>query len=337
MRSVLPDAEFVLVPMADGGEGTVDAFVRGGAERHVVRVHDPLGERIHASFAMLGTTAIVEMAQASGLELISPQRRDIMHADTYGTGELLRAALDAGAQRIIIGLGGSATNDAGTGMLRALGVRFIDEAGAVLDRDIARYARLTEIDLAHLDSRILNVPIVVASDVDNPLTGAQGAARTYAPQKGANAVQVTLLDDVLAHIAGVAAQRSGHDERATPGAGAAGGTGYALLQFFNARMERGVDVIARELSLATALRGASLCVTGEGKIDDQTLHGKAVAGVAALARAERVPVVAFGGIVEPHAQQQLEKWGITVRQADSSVLEPAAKEYADQFRPQAAN
>jgi glycerate kinase len=286
---------------------------------------------------MLGSTAIVEMAQASGLELIAQERRDIMHADTYGTGELLRAALDAGAQRIIIGLGGSATNDAGTGMLRALGARFIDETGAVLDRDIVRFARLKEIDLTQLDSRIIDVPIVIASDVDNPLTGAQGATRTYAPQKGADPAQAALLDEVLEHIADIAASRLGRDERATPGAGAAGGTGYALLQFFGAHMERGVEVIARELSLDKALLGASLCVTGEGKIDDQTLHGKVVAGVAALARGARVPVVAFGGLVEPHAKQQLEEQGITVRQADSSALEPAAGEYADQFRPQPGN
>lgn len=328
MRAVLHDAEFVVAPMADGGEGTVDAFLRAGAQRRAARIHGPLGDPIDASFAVLGTTAVIEMASASGLELVAPDRRDVLHADTYGTGELLLAALDAGALRIVVGLGGSATNDAGTGMLRALGARFIDEAGVVLDRAIARYARLDEIDLTRFDSRIMHVPIVSASDVDNPLCGPNGASRTYAAQKGANPAQVALLDATLEHVADVAARGLGRDERNAPGAGAAGGLGYALLEFLHARMERGVSVVAKELALPDALRGASLCVTGEGKIDDQTLRGKAVSGVAELAQAEHVPVVAFAGIVEPHAREELEERGITVREADSSVLERAAREYA---------
>lgn len=328
MRAALPDAQFVAVPMADGGEGTVDAFVRAGAERHTTRVHGPLGDPVQAQFAMLASTAILEMAGASGLQLVAQERRDVMHADTFGTGELLTAALERGALRMIIGVGGSATNDGGTGMLRALGARFIDESGEVLDRAIARYGRLDEIDLSHFDSRVLHVPIVIAGDVDNPLCGPRGAARTYAAQKGANAAQVALLDDTLEHIADVAMRGLGRDERNTPGAGAAGGLGYALLQFLHARMERGVDVIANELELQRTLHGASLCVTGEGKIDDQTLHGKAVSGVAAIARAEHVPVVAFAGVVEAHARQELEERGVTVREADSTVLERAAREYA---------
>ncbi len=333
MRSVLRDAEFVIAPMADGGEGTVDAFVRAGAKRHAARVRGPLGEPVDASFAMLHTTAIIEMAAASGLELVPQDRRDVMHADTFGTGELLLAALDAGAERIIMGIGGSATNDAGAGFLRALGARFIDETGEALDRAIARYGRLDEIDLTHFDARAPRVPITVASDVDNPLCGVRGASRTYGPQKGANAAQVALLDATLEHIADVAARTLGRDERKSPGAGAAGGLGYALLQFLHARMERGVKVVAKELALQKSLHGAALCVTGEGKIDDQTLHGKAVSGVAALAQAEHVPVVAFAGVVEPHAKQELEERGITVRQADSTVLESAAREYASHLRP----
>ncbi len=328
MRAVLHDAEFVVAPMADGGEGTVDAFLRAGAQRLVANVRGPLGAPVDAAFAMLNATAVLEMAAASGLQLVPHDKRDVLHADTYGTGQLLRAAIDAGATRIILGLGGSATNDAGTGMLRALGARFIDETGEVLDRAIARYARLDEIDLTGFDSRVLHVPITIASDVDNPLCGPSGAARTYAAQKGANPAQIALLDSTLDHIADVAAQGLARDERMTPGAGAAGGLGYALLQFLHARMERGVQVIAEELDLGTALHGAALCVTGEGKIDDQTLHGKAVSGVAALARAQHVPVVAFAGIVEPHAKQELEERGITVRQADSSMLESAARDFA---------
>lgn len=331
MRAVLHDAEFVIAPMADGGEGTVDAFVRAGAAPRKVRVHGPLGDAVDARFAMLDGTAIVEMAEASGLELVPSERRDIMHADTYGTGELLRAALDEGARRIIVGVGGSATNDAGTGLMRALGARFIDLTGDLLDRAIARYARLDEIDLTHFDSRALRVPIVIASDVDNPLCGSRGAARNYAAQKGANAAQIALLDATLEHIADVAARGLQRDERNTPGAGAAGGLGYALLEFLRARIERGVKVVADELELPSALQGAALCVTGEGKIDDQTLRGKAVSGVAELARAQHVPVVAFAGVVEPHAKVELEERGITVREADSSVLEAAARDYATQL------
>ncbi len=192
----------------------------------------------------------------------------------------------------------------------------------------ARYARLDEIDLEKLDPRALGIPIVIAGDVDNPLCGPRGAARTYAAQKGANPAQIALLDATLERIADVAARTVRYDRRDTPGAGAAGGLGYALLQFLGARMERGVSVIAEEIALPQALHGASLCVTGEGKIDDQTLHGKAVTGVAEFARAEHVPVVAFAGEVEAHAKAELEERGITVRQADSSVLEKAAREYA---------
>jgi glycerate kinase len=328
MRAVLHDAEFVVTPMADGGEGTVDAFLRQGAQAQTARVHAPIGDLVEAQFAMLDGSAILEMAAASGLALVPQDRRDIMHAETYGTGELIRAALDAGAKRIVIGIGGSATSDGGTGMLRALGVRFLDETGELLDRAIARYARLDEIDISQLDPRVTQIPIVIAGDVDNPLCGPRGAARTYAQQKGANPAQIALLDDVLQHIADIAAQCMDRDERDRAGAGAAGGLGYALMQFLHAKMERGVKVIAGELDLRGALHGAALCVTGEGKIDDQTLNGKTVAGVAEIARRERVPVVAFAGVVEPRAKQELEERGITVRQADSTVLEAAARDYA---------
>lgn len=329
MRAVLHDAEFVIAPMADGGEGTVDAFLRAGAEPRTARVHDPLGEPIDAQFAMLGDTAIIEMAAASGLGLVAQDRRDIMHADTYGTGELLIAAIESGARRAILGLGGSATNDGGTGFLRALGAQFIDETGVRLDRAIARYARLDEIDLERCDPRVWHMPMLVASDVDNPLCGSRGAARVYAAQKGANPAQIALLDAALEHIADVAARTLRRDERNTPGAGAAGGLGYALLQFLRTPIRRGVKVIAEELELPSALHGAALCVTGEGKIDDQTLRGKTVTGVAELALAEQVPVVAFAGVVEAHAKQQLEERGITVQQADSSALESAAREFAE--------
>ena len=330
MSACWPQAEFSIVAMADGGEGTVDAFLQNGAARLQARVHGPLGALVDAPFAMQDHTAIIELAAASGLMLVPENSRDILHSDTYGTGELIRAALDAGAERIIMGIGGSATNDCGTGMLRALGVRFIDEMGDDLDRGILRYSRLDEIDLSALDPRLRRTELIVASDVDNPLCGPNGAARTFAAQKGANPAQIALLDAALDHIADVAAVTLKRDERETPGAGAAGGVGYALMEFLNARMERGVQVIAKEVKLDEQLRHADLCATGEGKIDDQTLHGKTVAGVAELAKAENVPVVAFGAIVEPDARAQLEARGIVVREAGDD-LEKAARDYAGEL------
>ncbi len=318
MRAVWPHAEFALVPMADGGEGTVEAFLHAGAQRRSARVTGPLGDPVDAPFAMQGLTAILEMACASGLSLVERDRLDPLHADTYGTGELLRAALDAGAKAIVIGIGGSATTDAGSGMMRALGVRFIAAPGEELGRDIEAYARLETIDVGALDARITSVPVVIAVDVDNPLCGPAGAARVFAPQKGANQAQIAALDRSLARIADVAARTLGRDESATPGAGAGGGVGYALMEFLNARMERGWQVIAKECGLEQALRGAQLCATGEGKIDSQTPRGKTVAGVAQLARRAGVAVVAFGGMVEDDGRRALEERGVTVRTADSS-------------------
>ena len=330
MSACWPDAEFSTVAMADGGEGTVDAFLQNGAKRDEMRVHGPLGDFVDAPFAMQDRTATIELAAASGLMLVPENERDVLHSDTFGTGELIRAALDKGADRVIIGIGGSATNDAGTGLLRALGVRFIDEMGETLDRAILRYARLDEIDLRELDSRVQHIELIVAGDVDNPLCGPNGAARTFAAQKGANPAQIALLDETLEHIADIAASTLGRDARDAPGAGAAGGVGYALMEFLRARMERGAELIAKESKLPERLRDADLCVTGEGKIDDQTLHGKTVAGVAELAKAANVPVVAFGAIVEPGARAQLEARGITVREAGDD-LEKAARDYAGEL------
>ncbi len=298
--------------MADGGEGTVDVFLARGAERETAVVCGPLGARVDAVYAMSSDHAVLEMASASGLGLLDPSQYDPMHADTYGTGDLMLAALHRGAKRLILGIGGSATNDAGIGMLRALGVRFRDSDGATIDGGIESYLRLEAIDMRELDSSLRGVPIEVAVDVDNPLCGANGAARTFAAPKGANDREIEVLDQVLSHFADVAATTLGHDMRDVAGAGAAGGLGFALLAFLGATMQPGVALIAREAKLDERLDGAALCMTGEGKIDAQTLHGKTVAGVGKLAHAHNVPVVAFGGAVDDEAASALEARGITV-------------------------
>jgi glycerate kinase len=304
------DIECKLCPMADGGEGTVETFLDRGAKRMTARVRGPLGKPVQAAFAIDDRTAIVEMSSASGLGLLDTSQYDPTKTDTFGTGGLITAALSAGARRIIVGLGGSATNDAGTGMLRALGVRFLDKNGDELREGILTYERLASIDIEGLDDRVRDVQIDAAVDVDNPLCGSDGASYTFAKQKGATPEQIERLDAVLEHIADVAARALGHDERNTPGAGAAGGLGFALVAFLDAKLERGVKLIADEVGLPEMMRGASLCMTGEGKVDMQTLHGKTVAGVAEIARDCEVPVIAFGGKVEDDAKAALSERGI---------------------------
>jgi glycerate 2-kinase len=297
--------------MADGGEGTVDVFLERGATRKSALVHGPLGKPVEAVYALCDGTAILEMASASGLALLDESEYDPMHTDTFGTGELIRAALDAGAKRLIVGVGGSATNDAGVGMLRA-SARFLRADGTTVAGGVASYEHLTAIDLQGLDARLAGVHVDVAVDVDNPLCGSDGAARTFAAQKGASLEQIALLDRVMAHIADVAERTLHRDYRNAPGAGAAGGLGFALLAFIGATMEPGVSLIAREWNLDELLIGATLCMTGEGKIDAQTLHGKTVSGVGELARARNVPVVAFGGAVDPVVVEELAQRGISV-------------------------
>lgn len=326
-----------LCPMADGGEGTVETFLDRGAKRMTARVRGPLGKPVEAVFALDGYTAIVEMSSASGLGLLTPSQYDPTKTDTFGTGGLITAALSAGARRIIVGLGGSATNDAGTGMLRALGVQFLDANGDELREGILTYERLASIDLDALDSRVRNVRIDAAVDVDNPLCGPDGASRTFAKQKGATPEQIERLDAVLEHIADVAAKALGHDERNTPGAGAAGGLGFALVAFLDANLERGVKLIADETGLPEMLRGASLCMTGEGKIDMQTLHGKTVAGVAQIAHDCGVPVIAFGGKVEDDAKAALTQRGIKALQtAPAEMPAEQAMARAGEFLEEAA-
>ncbi|MGW1159510.1 glycerate kinase [Streptomyces sp. NPDC002513] len=297
LRRAVPGLEVEALPVADGGDGTVDAAVAAGFERREVRVAGPLGQEVTAAFALRGDTAVVEMAEASGLQRLPAGVFAPLTASTYGSGELLRAALDAGARTIVFGVGGSATTDGGAGMLSALGARFLDAEGAPVAPGGGGLARLARADLSGLDSRLSSVDLVLASDVDNPLTGPKGAPAVYGPQKGASPADVEALDRALAHYAKMLEGAIGPGAAqyaASPGAGAAGGIGYGAL-VLGARFRPGIEVMLEVLGFAPALARASLVITGEGSLDEQTLHGKAPAGVAAAAREAGTEVVAVCG------------------------------------------
>lgn len=297
VKAAIPGAQTVCVPMADGGEGTVEAVLAAASgEARMQTVNDALGHKVDAVWGMLADgTAVIEMAAASGLELIAPARRDPMRASSHGVGELILAALDAGARHIILGLGGSATNDAGAGMLTALGARLLDAEGHSLPPGGGALARIASIDVHGLDPRLAGARIDVASDVDNPLCGPQGASHVFGPQKGATPAQVHELDQALERFADICARSLGVDHRDAPGAGAAGGLGFAAKAFLDARFRPGVDIVAELGGLAQAVEGATLVFTGEGRMDAQTLRGKTPAGVARIARQAGVPVVALAG------------------------------------------
>jgi glycerate 2-kinase len=298
-----PADSVVRVPIADGGEGTLAAVAAALGERvqrRTVTAHDPLGRAVEAEWLLLdeGRTALIEMAAASGLALMSVEDRNPANArlaSTRGTGELLRSALDAGVSALVLGIGGSATTDGGTGMLAALGVRFLDEQGAELPAGGAALARLRQIDVSGLDPRLAGVSVVVASDVTNPLTGPIGAAATYGPQKGADAAAVAELDAALTVYGAAVEASTGRAVADLPGSGAAGGTGAALLGFTGAQLRPGVTVIAETVGLPATLAKADLVITGEGRADEQTLSGKAAMGVALLAAESRLPVILICG------------------------------------------
>ena len=307
---VRPTDEVVRRPMADGGEGTLAAVadaLGGAAERRTVETTDALGRPISADWLLLdeGRAAFVEMAAASGLARLGADERTPQNAglaSTRGTGDLLRAALDAGVDRITIGLGGSATTDGGTGMLAALGVRFTDDSGADLGSGGAALADLRRIDPSGLDPRLEHVTLVVASDVTNPLCGTRGAAATYGPQKGADPAAVEALDAALTSYGRAIEAATGRLVADLPGAGAAGGTTAGLLGFTAARVRPGVEVVAELIGLDRALEEADLVLTGEGRADEQTLQGKTAMGVATLARARNTPVVLLCGGLGPGAE-----------------------------------
>ncbi|MDN0198358.1 glycerate kinase [Streptomyces sp. S.PNR 29] len=297
LRRVVPGLEVEALPVADGGDGTVAAAVAAGFERREARVAGPLGHEVTAAFALREGIAVVEMAEASGLQRLPAGVFAPLTASTYGSGELLRAALDAGARTIVFGVGGSATTDGGAGMLSALGARFLDANGEPVTPGGGGLADVASADLSGLDARLASVELVLASDVDNPLTGPKGAPAVYGPQKGASPDDVETLDAGLAHFAKVLEETVGPraaEYAASPGAGAAGGIGYGAL-LLGARFRPGIEVMLDVLGFAPALERASLVITGEGSLDEQTLHGKAPAGVAAAARAADKQVVAVCG------------------------------------------
>jgi glycerate 2-kinase len=303
-----PDDTVDVVPMADGGEGTLDALVAAlEGERHRLRVTGPLGDPVEAQFGIVHSddrlTGVVEMARASGLALISAGRRDPKRATTRGTGELIREACRRGAEHVLVCIGGSATNDAGAGMAQALGARLLDESGRELSLGGAALVHLARIDLGGLDRAAGRARFTAATDVDNPLVGPNGASAVYGPQKGATPEDVKLLDLALGHFAAVVYRDLGIDLRDVPGAGAAGGLGAGLMVFLGARLRPGVEVVMEAVGLRERLRRADLVVTGEGTFDRQSLHGKAPAGVLRAASEMRLPVVVLCGRAETAAPE----------------------------------
>ena len=298
IRRVFPDAEVRKIPIADGGEGTVEALVAAthGSLRRM-DVTGPFGERIAAHWGILGDgqTAVVEMAAASGLPLVPEERRDPRIATTRGTGELLRAALDAGLREILIGIGGSATNDGGVGMAQSLGVKFLDADGRELPDGGAALSRLARIDLSGLDPRLKDCRITVACDVDNPLCGPRGASAVFGPQKGATPEIVAELDAALSHFSSIARQATGRAVAELPGAGAAGGLGAGLMFFSPAKLLPGVEIVLEAFNFVGVVEGAAFVMTGEGRTDFQTAFGKAPVGVAKVAKQCKVPVFCLSG------------------------------------------
>ncbi|ELX08949.1 glycerate kinase 2 [Janthinobacterium sp. HH01] len=303
-REFYPDAEYVKLPVADGGEGTVQAMIDASGGRRVnLQVSGPLGEPVDAFYGLMGdgATAVIEMAAASGLELVPTALRDPLRTSSYGTGQLIRNALDAGARRFVLGVGGSATNDGGAGMVQALGGRLLDAGGAELPPGGGALDRLQGIDLSGLDGRIKDCVFDIACDVSNPLVGPQGASHIFGPQKGATPAMVEQLDANLRHYADVIERELGQQVADVPGAGAGGGIGAAMLVFLGGSLRPGSEIVTAAVGLAAAVADADLVITGEGRIDSQTIHGKTPVGVARVAQRHGKPVIAIAGCLAPGA------------------------------------
>ncbi len=297
-RKVLPDAVYVKIPMADGGEGTVQSLIdASGGHIETCQVTGPLGNPVDAFFGMMGDgkTAVIEMAAASGIHLVAQELRNPLITTTYGTGELMLAAAEKGVTKIIIGIGGSATNDGGIGMAQALGIKLLDDYGQELAFGGGSLNKLATIDKSQLDPRLANIELEVACDVNNPLCGPTGASAVFGPQKGATPEMVTQLDANLSHYADVIQMQLGTEVKTKPGAGAAGGLGAALMGLLNATLRPGVDIVIDAVKLTDAVQDADLVITGEGRIDSQTIHGKTPIGVARTAKRFNKPVIGIAG------------------------------------------
>jgi len=308
--SVMPDAQVDLCPIADGGDGTVDAMLAAtnGQER-TTTVTGPRGQPVEAQWGVLGDgkTAVIEMATACGMALLPAQQRDPTQTSTLGTGELIKAALDASASRILIGIGGSATNDGGTGCAQALGVRFFDgENPITAPMTGGQLTRITRIDMTGLDPRIAACEIIVACDVNNPLTGPNGAAHIYGPQKGADPDMVKMLDQALTHLSNLWQSQLNKDVNNIPGSGAAGGLGGGLLVFLNAKLQRGAEMVLNAANFAARAADCNYCFTGEGRLDGQSMSGKAVLTVANKAAQHNVPTIALVGSTGEQVEKTLD-------------------------------
>jgi len=342
LAEVWPHAQLIKCPMADGGEGTVESVLAAcDGELRRTDVRGPLGETVNAAWGWLpqNHTAIIEMAEASGLQLVPLDRRDACISSTFGTGELIRAALDAGAQRVILAIGGSATNDGGAGAMQALGVRLLDAQGQQLQPGGLALAQLARIDLTGIDPRLAEVRFDIAADVNNPLCGPHGASAIFGPQKGATPAQVEQLDRALGHFANHCANALAQDVRDEPGSGAAGGLGFAAKAFLGAQFMAGVEVVAELVGLAEAVVGADLVITGEGRFDAQTLRGKTPFGVARIAQEQGVAVIVIAGTLG-EGYQALYEHGIDAAFALTSgpmTLEQACTEAPRLLRERATD
>lgn len=312
IKNTFSEAETVLIPLADGGEGTMENLVSATNGHKIARVvTGPLGKSVEAHFGVLGdnATCIIEMASASGLDLIVPEERDPLRATTYGTGELIKHALDDGYRNFVLAIGGSATNDGGVGMLQALGLEVIDETGKEIGFGGGELKHIDKISTEHFDQRIQESQFLIASDVENPLVGTNGASHVFGPQKGATEEMVLELDKNLIHWANLVETEKNIRLHELPGAGAAGGIGGAFQAFFPSKMERGIDVVINYTKLEEKLQGANLVVTGEGQVDFQTAFGKTPMGVAQMAKEQNIPTIILAGSVGENIQT-LYKYGV---------------------------
>ncbi|MEK5233252.1 glycerate kinase [Lysinibacillus sp. FSL K6-0232] len=305
-----PMIETIILPIADGGEGTLDSLITSTDGQYFsVNVLDPLGRTIPAQYGVLGDqeTCVIEMAQASGIMLLQDNEKNPEYASSYGTGQLIKAALDQGFRKFIVGIGGSATNDAGVGMLKALGVRFLNEDGVELEHGISHLLQLNTIDISKLDRRVKEATFTIACDVDNPLIGQRGATAVFGPQKGVIAHQIAHFDNCLKQFADIVERQFAirlHDYK---GAGAAGGMGGALIAFLQGTFYAGIDIVMDAVQLQRHLLDAQMIITGEGKSDLQTLHGKAPIGVAKAAKLANVEAILLSGGIDTEAKPALQK------------------------------
>ena len=331
VREIFPEAEIVKIPMADGGDGTVQCLVNAtGGEILKEKVTGPLGDEVLASYGILGDkkTAVIEMAEASGLTLVPENKRNPLITTTYGTGQLIKIALDQGCRKMIIGIGGSATNDGGAGMVQALGVKLLDKDEEELGFGGGELKKVFRIDTKYLDNRLSETKVLVASDVSNPLCGPKGASWIYGPQKGATPEIIKELDESLAHFAEIVKRDLNKDVKDIPGAGAAGGLGASLMAFLDAELRPGIEIVIEIVRLEQAIKDADLVITGEGKIDSQTIYGKAPIGVARIAKKYNIPVIAVAAIIGDDADI-VHQYGINalikISEPPMSLAEPKSK------------